>query len=145
VVRDSQTRHPQANVVVILTEASANLEDALVSQTTTDAEGAFSLIGLPGVAYDVQIVGYPEVSPDRLDLGEGQIMTGVELQVPFGGVIEGTVFDKDTKSPIPGAGMQLTNALGRARFTLADNRAAIASPLLKPACTPFRPPASRLR
>lgn len=122
VVRDVQTRHPQANVVVILTESLANVEDAVVAQTTTDAEGAFAFTGLHGAAYDIRILGYPEVSPDRLDLAEGQILSGVEIQVPFGGVLEGTVLDKDTKSPIPGVGIQLTNQLGNARFTLTNEQ-----------------------
>jgi len=120
-VVDNQSGHPQANVVVLLTEPVDASQEPGVAKALSDSEGRYQFSHLPPGTYDVEVVGYPSVSPAQVTLAENEILSDVLLQVPYGGAMEGTVRDNAGKQPMAGVAVVLKSEQAKARVTLTDD------------------------
>ena len=100
VVRERGTEIPISGVTVFLVRAS----DQLPVQTTTDADGHFTLRGLDQGRHVVALVRDGYVVPDRLETSgypfrvtTGQAISGVVFHLVPAGTISGRVFAADGK------------------------------------------------
>src|SRR5207253_6396951 len=98
---------PLENVCVNLLDSSD--ENGLVNSTQTDADGHYSLVGLPAGSYKVQFTGcgsnvlgeWWDNKPDfgsatAITLTEGQDKSGTDAALAPGASISGTVTDDGT-------------------------------------------------
>lgn len=79
--------------------------------TTTDSQGRFTLVGARPAPCRVRLeVGrqesYAPVQSEHLSLESGNL-TGVELRLTPGVVVQGTVREKSRNQPLPGAGVRV--------------------------------------
>ena len=106
IVVNNQYEHPQSNLTVLLTSVSEE-EYSIILESTTDSEGRFHFKNAPADTYTIQCVGYATVTPEQITLLENEILHDLVLQVPYGGVIEGTVFQSTNRAPIENVYIQL--------------------------------------
>ena len=107
-VLSANPRGPLSNVIVTARSENRNAGE----RSVTDADGRYSLTGLPAGRYRVSAVkaGYLSLdygqtqafeSGTPLQLAAGEILRGVDLQLPRGGVMTGRVLD-ETGQPAVG-------------------------------------------
>ncbi len=106
IVVNNQYGHPQSNLTVLLTSASGE-EYSAIFESITDTEGRFHFKNAPADTYTIQCAGYTTVTPEQITLLENEILHDLVLQVPYGGVIEGTVFQSTNRAPIENVYIQL--------------------------------------
>ncbi|MBB6051599.1 protocatechuate 3,4-dioxygenase beta subunit [Armatimonas rosea] len=109
-VRDLQGR-PVAGREVVLEQPGLMGTYFPSPSTTTDSQGRFTLVGARPAPCRVRLeVGrqesYAPVRSERLSLESGNL-TGVELRLTPGGVVQGTVREKSRNQPLPGAGVRV--------------------------------------
>lgn len=119
-ILDDSNGHPQAGAVAVFRGATGNL----AFEAQADSSGAFDITGLPAGDYTIEAEGYAWVEPASVTLGEGEILSGLELRVPYGGLIEGTAFEMPDRTPMPNAVVLLTDEAGLERVTVTDENGA---------------------
>ena len=113
VMTDDATPQPLRRAQVTITST----DQPVLKTVFTDAAGRFSVADLPAGKYSLSAVkgGYVRMSYGAkrhnrpgtpINLGEGQRLTGLNLRLPKGGVITGTIVD-ETGLPAVGAQVRL--------------------------------------
>ena len=129
-VTASENEHPLARAEVFLTGRTLN------RSLVADERGRFEFTGVPAGRYQVRAAspGYltfkygqstPDGSPRSIEVGRGQVHSGVDLALPRGGVIAVTVTD-EFGAPMEGVWVQAQQPhFSNGRFVLGysiDNR-----------------------
>lgn len=127
---DEENGHPQAGASILIQNISSSGIPAFSTTTDTGTEGQFEFINLPSGIYSIQVNGYPSVNPGQIHVNEGQIVSGVEWQVPYGGIIAGTVFEMPGRTPFEGVMLTLQDGLGEIRTLVTDESGAFRFPAL---------------
>nr|HQH72181.1 carboxypeptidase regulatory-like domain-containing protein [bacterium] len=127
---DEEYGHPQAGASILIQNISSSGIPAFSTTTDTDAEGQFEFVNLPAGVYSIQVNGYPSVNPNEIGLSEGQILSGVEWRVPYGGIIEGTVYEMPARLPFEGVMLTLQDGLGEIRAVVTDEKGTYRFPAL---------------
>ncbi|MGC9327538.1 MAG: carboxypeptidase regulatory-like domain-containing protein, partial [Candidatus Hinthialibacter sp.] len=119
-VVDEQNRHPQTQRTVVLTQQSGTAQNPWIVETITGQDGSFLITGLAAGTYSVAVEGYREAAPSAISLDRGQTLSGLEIQVPYGGGIEGTIYDYPDRNPVPYAAVNAINEAGDMVSTVSD-------------------------
>ncbi len=127
---DEEYGHPQTGASILIQNISSSGIPAFSTTADTNAEGQFEFINLPSGIYSIEVNGYPGVNPGQINVNEGQIVSGVEWRVPYGGIIEGTVFEMPGRTPFEGVMLTLQDGLGGIRAMVADETGAYRFPAL---------------
>jgi hypothetical protein len=126
VVRDAATGAPVA-------DAGVSLQGGFIVASRVDAQGQYTLNGVPAGTYRVNASGPLEKgqtqtlqhSEKTVRLGPGQTLTSVDFRLPSLGAIDGRVLDEN-EQPIAGAQVVLVGKLydhGALRYPVAGVRA----------------------
>ncbi|MBN2327472.1 MAG: carboxypeptidase regulatory-like domain-containing protein [Candidatus Omnitrophica bacterium] len=123
-VVDEQNHLPQTQRTVILTQQTGAAENPLIVEAVTGQDGSFLISGLAAGAYDITVEGYIEAAPDSITLDQGQTLSGLEIQVPYGGGVEGTIYDYPDRNPVQYAAVSAINESGDMVSTVSDENGA---------------------
>lgn len=110
-IRDAESNAPLASIIV----AAYNADGTVRTRTTSDANGAYTLIVPPGVyktgAYDAALIYAPQFYASQLAFANatasavtaGAARNGIDFHLTRGGRFSGIVTDRATGAPVSGA------------------------------------------
>ncbi|MEZ4829421.1 MAG: FG-GAP-like repeat-containing protein [Bacteroidia bacterium] len=99
--------------IIPLAPVSLRYKEETLETTQGDAQGAYQFCPRPGRTYTlvVRTPGFP-VHQETVDFPNHDLEHDIYLSHPKGTFVQGTVRDKDTRKPLPGAMVTLRNQLG---------------------------------
>jgi len=107
-------------------QAVLRRDDGIAGVGSTDGEGRFTLEAVPSgrLALDASAQGYLPVRMEKIEMADGVSLEGLEIVLPRGAALEGTVFTPDG-SPAAGAMVSALPAPGgrmSALFVMPETR-----------------------
>ncbi len=119
-VIDRVYQHPQTQRVIVLTNQSETVDNSLIYEEHTDVEGYFEITGVSAGNYLVEVEGYTDISPVELAVTQGSTISDLVIHVPYGGEIQGTVFDDPDRYPIQSVIVSVKNQEGTITTAITD-------------------------
>jgi hypothetical protein len=107
-----------AGICVFASPTGPNSEVLPAMQVTTNAKGKYEIIGLSPAGYSIQFTtgcgnngNYLAVNyPSTVTVTYGQTRAGIDIQLPTGATVSGTVRSASTSKPVAGICVSLTSS-----------------------------------
>ena len=110
-----------AGLSIACLSITATTAGQIVGTATTDANGDYSITGLPAGSYVVDVAGAATFhTPANVTVAEGAAQSGINFALQAGGSIEGQVTSTMPGVPVAGITVGAVDATGRAFTTQTD-------------------------